>query len=156
MRATGPPPRLGLVLVLDLARRRLLERDRQIVPAGNFDHRRRVLAVGALGERVVVGVYLAGPLGGDDHRGVVGICSFEKLVDSWLDHRPTIIGLAAPGRALQVPRRPSARRRSRSRGGTRPALPTPSRRFEDASRSPRGCRYHAPRGAAGAPPDPAA
>src|SRR5262249_49430413 len=77
---------LGLVLVLQLARRRLLQGDRQVVPAGNLDHRRRVLAVRALGEGVVVGVDLASPLRRDENGGVVGVGVLEKLVDSGSDH----------------------------------------------------------------------
>src|SRR5438477_13142466 len=87
IRAISPPSTaLGLVLVLELARRQLLEGDGEVVPARDLDHRRRVLAVGALGERVVVGVDLTSPLRRDDDGGVVGVNILEKLVDSWLDH----------------------------------------------------------------------
>ena len=39
IRAISPPRRLGLVLVLQLARRRLLQGDGEVVPAGDLDHR---------------------------------------------------------------------------------------------------------------------
>src|SRR5262245_40064140 len=82
----GTACRLGLVLVLELARRRLVQGDREVVAAAGLDHRRRVLTVGALGERVVVGVDLTGPLGGDDDSRVVGVRLIQELVDAWLDH----------------------------------------------------------------------
>src|SRR3954451_21216016 len=84
IRAISPPRKLGLVLVLELARCRLLEGDGEVAAAGHLDHGRRVLAVCALGKGVVVGVDLAGPLCRDQHGGVVGVGVIEKLVDSWL------------------------------------------------------------------------
>src|SRR6266540_366073 len=89
----GPTARAsGPVAVVDLSRRELLERDRQIVARWRLDHRRRVLLVAALAERAVVAVQLARPLGDDDHRGVVGVGAGEQLVDTWLDHRGGFYG----------------------------------------------------------------
>ena len=85
-RAAGARP----VLVLDLARRELLERDREVVAALGLDHRRRVLLVGALAEGVVVAVELPRALRGDHDGRVVRVGVLEQLVDSWLDHRRAV------------------------------------------------------------------
>src|SRR5215218_4306679 len=79
--------RLAAVAVLDLARRQLLERDRQVVAGRGVDHRRGVFLVGALTQGAVVAVELAGPLSGHENRGVVGIGLLQQLVDAWSDHR---------------------------------------------------------------------
>src|SRR5262245_27671349 len=82
-----PESALGAVLVLQLAVGDLFERDREVVAvAGDFHHRRRVLAKAALTEAVEVAVYLPCPLGGDDNRRVVGVSVVEELVNAWFDH----------------------------------------------------------------------
>src|SRR5262245_60159378 len=126
---------LSLVLVLDLAGRGLLQGDRQVVPGGDFNHRRRVLAVCTLAERVVVGVDLARTLGGDYDGRVVRIDVIEELVDTWLDHRRLSLGTVRHGQDFRAPRPPSARRRSRSRGGTPGARRAPPRPSSTGPRS---------------------
>src|SRR5437870_9684697 len=82
-----PPARDYLSgVVLDLARFDFLERDREVVLGAGVDHRRRELVEGALAEVVVVGVDLAGPLGGHDHAGVVGVDDLEEAIDARRDH----------------------------------------------------------------------
>src|SRR5204863_6579769 len=84
-----PPPWPGTtsaVVVLDLARFDFLEGDREVVLGAGVDHRRRELVEGALAEVVVVGVDLAGPLGGHDHAGVVGVDDLEEAIDARRDH----------------------------------------------------------------------
>src|ERR687887_1002107 len=96
-RATGSPLP---VLVLDLARGHLLERDREVVLRSRLDHRRRELVERPLAEVMVVGVDLAGALGGDDHRGVVRVDLVEELVDTWLDHAPESSGRPRASRTM--------------------------------------------------------
>src|SRR3954451_9452158 len=74
------------VVVLDLARGDFLEGDRQVVLRGGVDHRRRELVERPLTEVVVVGVDLASALGGDQHRGVIGVDVLQERVDAWVDH----------------------------------------------------------------------
>src|SRR5256885_1420968 len=87
-----PAPGSGAVVVVDLARGELLERDRQVVARGRVDHGRRELLVAALAERAVVAVELAGALGRNQNGGVVGIGSVEKLVNPGLDHAAPSVG----------------------------------------------------------------
>src|SRR3954465_9834481 len=83
MRAMSPPSRgSAAVAVLDLAARDFLESDREVVLRARVDHRGRELLERALAEVVVVGVDLAGALGGHDHARVRGVDVVEKLVDA--------------------------------------------------------------------------
>ena len=75
------------VAVLDLARGDLLEGDLQVVLRARLDHRRRVLVERALAEVVVVGVDLAGALGGHEHARVVGVDLLQQCVQAGLDHQ---------------------------------------------------------------------
>src|SRR5215212_5700810 len=86
--ATDPceTPRSGAVVVIDLARRELLERDRQVIARGRIDHGGRELLVAALTERSVVAIELARALRRHQDGGVVGVGSAEELVDAGLDH----------------------------------------------------------------------
>src|SRR5688572_15548170 len=77
---------LRAVAVLQLAVRRLLEGDRQVVLRPGVDHRGRELLEGALAEVVVVAVDLTRALGGDDHAGVGGVDVLEQAVDARRDH----------------------------------------------------------------------
>src|ERR1700710_1777070 len=105
--------RLGAVLVLELARGDLFERNREVVPvAGDIDHRRRVLTKAALAEAVVIAVDLTCPLGGDDYGRVVGVGVVEQLVNAWFDHLPRSLEVS-PTRRARFP--PARRRRGRDR-----------------------------------------
>src|SRR5919197_3600100 len=86
-RATGSPLP---VLVLDLARGDLLERDRQVVLRSRLDHRRRELVERPLTEVVVVRVDLTRALGGDEDRRVVGVDVVEQLVDAGTNHGSSV------------------------------------------------------------------
>src|SRR4051794_12239339 len=102
--------RLGAVLVLELARGNLFERNREVVPvAGDIDHRRRVLAEAALAEAVVVAVDLTGPLGGDDYGRVVGVSVVKELVNAWFDHSAAESS-GIPNSARTIPSSSSAAR----------------------------------------------
>src|SRR5215207_11391240 len=144
MRAIGadPPvaPGSGAVLVADLARGELLERDREVVAGGCVDHRWRELLVAALAEGPVVAVQLTGALGRDEHGGIVRVGSVEKLVYAGLDHQgPNTRGRPPARFARSVPAQmPRARsRRSRPRDGTPPGRPARARRSAGAGRSAR-------------------
>src|SRR5438105_15884315 len=93
-RAVRPPASLNWagplpVVVLQLALSDLFKCDRQVVLRVGLNHRRRELVESALAEVVVVGVDLAGALGGDDHARVVGVDVLEQLVNAGGDHYPT-------------------------------------------------------------------
>src|SRR5215218_6969450 len=81
--AGGPSP--SAVLVLDLARGELFERDREVVLRAGLDHRRRELVERALAEVVVVRVDLPRALGGDDDAGVVRVDVRQQAIDAGRD-----------------------------------------------------------------------
>src|SRR5437763_10003100 len=94
MRATGY--RLGAVPVLELAGCDLFEGDLQVVLRPRLDHRRGVLVKRALAEVVVVGVDLAGALGGDENARVMGVDALQKGVQARLDHSRHMVATRSP------------------------------------------------------------
>src|SRR3954463_7108002 len=78
----GCAPGVGLraldaVAVPDLARRQLLECDREVVASLGLDHGRRVLLVAALAEGAVIAVELPGALRGDQDGRVVRVGALQ-------------------------------------------------------------------------------
>src|ERR1041384_4367453 len=104
------PPGLGAVLVFELARGDLFERDREVVPiVADVHNRGRVLAEATLAEVVEVAVDLSRSLGRDDHCGVVRIGVLEECVDAWMDHSDGE-SRDIPSSARTIPSRSSAAR----------------------------------------------